>query len=98
MRRDSTAESPALSYPRIDISRFLLPSFNIGIALLGSTLHWRRQKLSPMANGLSLRDACRVAIGRIRVQGRGKSKLCVAALMWTCQSGLPLQAVSSATH
>ena len=60
--------------------------------LAETTIHWRRQTLHRVANGLGLEYAYSMTLARIRDQGVNKSKLGMDALMWVCRSERPLGA------
>jgi len=85
--------TPPPSYVSTDehISRFLLVSLNIEAILQETTIHRRRQKLRVVLDGLGLGDAYGATLKRIKAQGGEKTRLGIAALMWTCYSERPLQ-------
>jgi len=57
-----------------------------------TTVYQRREQLKRMINGRGLGDAYSVTLDRIKVQGEGKSRLGIAALMWISRSERPMGA------
>ena len=70
--------------------RFLLVSLSIAAILGEATIHKRREKLNVMTNGLGLDGAYNATLDRIKGQGKGKSALAMAALMWISYSERPM--------
>ena len=72
------------------VPRFLLVSLSISAILGEATIHKRREKLDLMTNGLGLDGAYDATLERIKGQGKGKSALGIAALMWISRSARPM--------
>ena len=72
------------------VPRFLLVSLSIAAILGEATIHKRREKLNTMTNGLGLDGAYDATLDRIKGQGKGKSTLAMAALMWISCSERPM--------
>ena len=73
MRRGNGTEDPTLDYPLIYMFRFLLVSLNIEAIFQEPTIYRRRERLNKMTDGLSLGDAYRATIERIKAQGGDSS-------------------------
>ena len=73
------------------VPRFLLISLSIAAILGEATIHKRRERLDEMTNGLGLDSAYDATLGRIKGQGKGKSALGMAALMWISYSERPMK-------
>jgi len=74
-------------------SRFLLASLNITAVLHKLTIYRIREKLlNKMTDGLELGDVCGAAVGPVKEQDWGKSRLRMPALMWISHAERPLQA------
>ena len=73
------------------VPRFLLVSLSIAAILGEATIHKRRERLDVMTNGLGLDGAYDATLDRIKGQGKGKSALAMAALMWISRSERPMQ-------
>ena len=74
----------------IVISRFLLVCLGVDEILAATTIYHKRQALDRMVNGLGLQEAYNTTLDRIRQQGRGKSNLGMATLMWVSRSERPM--------
>ena len=72
------------------VPRFLLVSLSIAAILGEATIHKRRERLEIMTNGLGLEGAYDATLDRIKGQGKGKSALGMAALMWISHSERPM--------
>jgi len=72
------------------VPRFLLISLSIAAILGEATIHQRRERLDEMTSGLGLDSAYDATLGRIKGQGKGKSALGMAALMWISHSERPM--------
>jgi len=72
------------------VPRFLLVSLSIAAILGEATIHKRRERLGKMTSGLGLDGAYDATLSRIKGQGKGKSALGVAALMWIFHSEHPM--------
>ena len=73
------------------MARFLLVSLSITAILDEATIRKRREKLHLMISGLGLDGAYDATLDRIKGQGKGRSALGIAALMWISQSERPMQ-------
>ena len=72
------------------VPRFLLVSLSIAAILGEATIHQRRERLDEVTSGLGLDSAYDATLGRIKGQGKGKSALGMAALMWISHSERPM--------
>jgi len=73
------------------ISRFLLVSLSMAAILGETTIHKRRERLRiATSGGLSLDDAYRETLDRIRDKNEGQSKLAMNTLMWVSRSERPM--------
>jgi len=72
------------------VPRFLLVSLSIAAILGEATIHQRRERLDEVTSGLGLDSAYDATLGRIKGQGKGKSALGMAALMWISHSEHPM--------
>ena len=72
------------------VPRFLLVSLSIATILGEATIHKRRERLDEIASGLGLDSAYDATLSRIKGQGKGKSALGMAALMWISRSERPM--------
>jgi len=71
--------------------RFLMASLKVEAILRETTIHWRRNRLNAMGDGLGLGGAYETTLGRIRAQEGEKAKLAMTTLMWICHSETPLR-------
>ena len=92
MRRVDGVRNPIPPCPLIDVTRFLLVSLNIDSILQESTIYRRREHLRKITDGSGLGDAYGATIERIKVQGSGRSRLGMEALMWISHAERPLRA------
>ena len=76
----------------LTLVRFLLVSLSIAAILGEATIHLRQERLNIMTNGLGLDGAYDATLDRIKCQGKGKSALAMAALMWISRSEHPMRA------
>jgi len=74
----------------LTLVRFLLVSLSIAAILGEATIHLRQERLDIMTNGLGLDGAYDTTLDRIKGQGKGKSALAMAALMWISRSEHPM--------
>ena len=72
------------------MSRFLLVSLTIAAILDEATIRKRRERLDLMTSGLGLDGAYDATLDRIKGQGKGKSALGMAALMWISRTERPM--------
>jgi len=72
------------------VARFLLISLSIAAILDEVTIRKRREKLDLMTSGLGLDGAYDATLDRIKGQGKGKSALGMAALMWIARAERPM--------
>jgi len=72
------------------VPRFLLVSLSIAAILGEARVHKRRERLDEMTSGLGLDSAYDATLDRIKSQGKGKSALGMAALMWISISEHPM--------
>jgi len=72
------------------VARFLLISLSIDAILSEATIRKRRERLDLMTSGLGLDGAYDATLDRIKGQGKGKSTLGMAALMWVSCSERPM--------
>ena len=70
--------------------RFLLVSLSIAAILDEATIRKRRERLDLMTSGLGLDGTYAATLDRIKGQGKGKSALGMAALMWISRSERPM--------
>ena len=75
----------------LTLVRFLLVSLSIAAILGEATIHLRQERLDIMTNGLGLDGAYDATLDRIKGQGKGKSALAMAALMWISRSERPMR-------
>ena len=75
----------------LTLVRFLLVSLSIAAILGEATIHLRQERLDIMTNGLGLDGAYDTTLDRIKGQGKGKSALAMAALMWISCSEHPMR-------
>ena len=73
------------------VPRFLLVSLSIAAILDEATIRKRRERLDLMTSGLGLDGAYDATLDRIKGQGKGKSVLGMAALMWISCSERPMR-------
>ena len=73
------------------VPRFLLVSLSIAAILGETTIKKRRKRYDIMTSGLGLDGAYDATLDRIKGQGRDKSALTIAALMWISCSERPMR-------
>jgi len=73
------------------VARFLLISLSIAAILGEATIYQRQERLDEMTSGLGLDSAYNATLGRIKSQGKGRSALGMAALMWISHSERPMR-------
>ena len=72
-------------------SRFLLASLHIEAVLQETSIARREKRLRSVKDGTGLGDAYGATLERIKTQGREKTKLAIATLVWICYAERPLQ-------